>query len=322
MLTSLNNYIITANVIFIILYLVYLFERKAFKMNAEPLTHQPLFKAALIIPIVSFALLGSIVWQGHSFQIDDEGFNNFLTISKLPLAVLSLCIPFGVIVNNIHRTIQTDKQIKEAERKNIVDGFYSHRKHTVEVIQNLEFTSINILGEEYELQFRNSYSCYKVFFPFATESRLDFNASPSFTSTLERLWLGMASLIEKPHFNDLHHYYSHLCIMEKALFQIHLACLFKDFDNQKIFSIVFLDKNGESWELRTRFSSESSFKRSVSGYWHAYISIMELFEYQYSDEFKQKTRPMIDYILGFEKRYEKWSDGNEVKATQPQLLKL
>ena len=39
-------------------------------MNAEPLTHQNLFKAALIITIVSFILLGLVVCSGHNIKID------------------------------------------------------------------------------------------------------------------------------------------------------------------------------------------------------------------------------------------------------------
>ncbi|EEN9676454.1 hypothetical protein G4023_002311, partial [Salmonella enterica subsp. enterica serovar Paratyphi A] len=121
---TINHCIVLFNILFVVVYMSYLFKIKAFKMNAEPLTHQPLFKAALTIPIISFFLLGFVAWNGHDFQIDTEGFNNFLNISKLPLAVLSLSIPLGVVVNNIHRTIQTDKQIKEAEKKNKVDFFY------------------------------------------------------------------------------------------------------------------------------------------------------------------------------------------------------
>lgn len=134
--------ILTIYTIFLVIYFYYLHQTKAFEMNSEPLTKQRLFKAVFIVPLVSFLAFGTVAWVGHSFQLDAGGLNNFLNISKLPLALLSLSVPFGVIVNNIHRTIQTDTQIKEAQRKNKADAFYSHRKNTIEIMEKIVFPTI------------------------------------------------------------------------------------------------------------------------------------------------------------------------------------
>jgi len=123
--------------IFLLIYIIHLKNQNAFQMNIEPLSHQPLFKASIIIPIVSFLTFGLISWLGHNVQLDSEGLNNFLSISKLPLALLSLAAPFAVIVNNIHRTIQMKAQIQEAKKKNSTDIYYSHQKHITELFSNI-----------------------------------------------------------------------------------------------------------------------------------------------------------------------------------------
>ncbi len=321
MFTAINQCIIIINIIFIISYLFYLFKINAFNMNAEPLTHQPLFKAALIIPIISFLLLGVIVWKGHSIQIDADGFNNFLTISKLPLAILSLSIPFGVIVNNIHRTIQTDTQIKEAQKKNTIDGFYSHRKNTMEIIQSIEFTYTYYLAFKKPLEFRNSYSCYKKFYPYANASSLNFDVSILFIKKVEYLWARMAELITKPVTVGTAPYFTHINKLEECLREIHIAYLFKDIDNNQVLACNFTD-NGDIYEFRSLFSEENEFKNSLSAYWHAHLAIMELLEHTFTDDFKIKVKPVVDYTLGLEPRYSMWGGPRLVNATIPQIIKF
>lgn len=70
---TINHCIVLFNILFVVVYMSYLFKIKAFKMNAEPLTHQPLFKAALTIPIISFFcsdLLHGMVTIFKSIQKD------------------------------------------------------------------------------------------------------------------------------------------------------------------------------------------------------------------------------------------------------------
>ncbi|MBL5884803.1 hypothetical protein [Lelliottia aquatilis] len=139
------NFEFSIKLIIIITYIIYLiytsiniFKADSFNMTPEPLSHQPLFKAAIMIPFVSFITFGMIAWIGHKPQLDAEGLNNFLNISKLPLALFSLAAPFGVLVNNIHRTIQTKAQINEIQKKNTSDIYYSHQKNIIELINGIK----------------------------------------------------------------------------------------------------------------------------------------------------------------------------------------
>lgn len=121
------------------------------KLNDESLDKQPLFWFAVISPIALFLIFGVIIWKDYIPDLSKAGLDKFAEISKFPLAVLALSPIFGVIISNIHRTIQsasqakrTDKQIKIAEDqfnivkiKNNQDLFYSHNKYITERIRPL-----------------------------------------------------------------------------------------------------------------------------------------------------------------------------------------
>lgn len=130
--------------ILISLYLIYLcielyicISKKCFDMDERPLTRQYLFKQSIRIPLFSSLYFGVFSWLGHSPQFDSDGFNNFIAISKLPIALLSLSIPFVAVVANIHRTVQTNKQIEESKQKNLSDSHYSHLKFVTDYFTNL-----------------------------------------------------------------------------------------------------------------------------------------------------------------------------------------
>ncbi|MBT0624362.1 hypothetical protein KIH32_10630 [Pseudomonas fluorescens] len=92
------------------------------------LANQGLFWLSTLTPILYFFAFGIISWQGYQISITSEGFKTFIAISSLPLALLTLAIPFGVVVARFHSTEQTAEQIQIAKHKNNLDAFYSHRK--------------------------------------------------------------------------------------------------------------------------------------------------------------------------------------------------
>lgn len=110
---------------------------KNFSMDSKPLTKQTLFWLAIIVPVFSFFYFGAFSWNGCIFQFDMAGFKKFIEISALPLGLLSLSIPFTSVVNNIHRTIQTNKQIETVDSKNRIDLFYAHQKYFIDYIRSI-----------------------------------------------------------------------------------------------------------------------------------------------------------------------------------------
>ncbi|WP_108416481.1 hypothetical protein [Enterobacter mori] len=300
-------------------YLAYLYHVKAFKMNAEPITHQPLFTAAIAIPIVSFFSFGIICWSDHSLQIDSDGFNNFLNISKLPLALLSLSLPFGVVVNNIHRTIQTDKQIKEAEKKNKIDFFYAHRKNTIEVFQNLDFNTITLPDVSLKLEFSNCYSIYRKCFQNASTRNNDFSYSEKFVSKASELWLELASKFKEEEPDNYHDLYSHIFEIEKLFDALHHHYQFKEYNHSQLYQASYAQKGEFTFYVSSKIGNEQILKEYLTAYWHAHLLIIETLEHQPSIEFKLMTIKMIMYSVSQDFKYSSYHFNSITNATQPKF---
>lgn len=287
-------------------YVFYLYKKNAFKMNAEPLTSQQLFWAALIIPFSAFIIVGIICWYGKSLRLDSIGFDNFLSISKLPLALLSLCLPLGVVVNNVHRTIQTDKQIKEAERKNKADGFYSHRKNTIEMFENLPFKSIFIIDKKYKIEFENNYTTYKYCYPDASINSMIYDADEEFTGRIQHNWLSLMDKIKNVNYNSEDELLRHIHSIENLLDQIHRILLFKPFDLQEVYFTTYFDENGRLNTFRTKFKDEWSIKAAIYAYWHAYIIIIQAIGTRFDTSFVGKMVILEHYCHNQEEKLGKW----------------
>lgn len=141
------------------------------RLTSDSLDKQNLFWMAIITPIMYFIIIGVIAWIGTDINVNYQGFNKFLEISKLPLGILALSPIFGVIVSNVHRTIQTEEQIKKTKQqieiakdqfnlvriKNNQDLFYSHYKYVTEKIADIS-ESIEPRDKDWHLFFKNYYS--------------------------------------------------------------------------------------------------------------------------------------------------------------------
>jgi hypothetical protein len=110
--------------------------------TSKGLAEQGYLWLSIIAPIFYFIALGLYAWQGYSISVTSEGFSEFLSISKLPIGLLSLSIPLSILVARIHATHQTSLQIAATQTqiaatqvqiaatqvKNNMDGYYAHRK--------------------------------------------------------------------------------------------------------------------------------------------------------------------------------------------------
>jgi len=83
---------------------------------------------SILSPAMYFFTFGYFSWQGYTLSINSDGFSEFLRISTLPIALLSLSIPLSILVARIHATHQTSIQIAATNVKNNMDGYYAHRK--------------------------------------------------------------------------------------------------------------------------------------------------------------------------------------------------
>lgn len=114
-----------------------------FKLDDRQLFKQPLFIIVTAYPVYLFILFGAWVWKDYSLSLSSEGYSLFLDISKFPLIILASSVPLGAIVNNIHRTIQTEKQIDESGAKNRNDIYYGHVKFVLDQFDKIKGKKIN-----------------------------------------------------------------------------------------------------------------------------------------------------------------------------------
>lgn len=114
------------------------FVKYVFSLHADKgLSSQGLFWLSILTPFSYFILLGLLAWQGYSIRLDAEGFKTFISISALPLGVLSLALPLSASVARFHTTKQTAKQIEIVSQKNNIDLYNSHRKELFGYFQQL-----------------------------------------------------------------------------------------------------------------------------------------------------------------------------------------
>lgn len=122
-------------------------QRNRFILNSDSLHKQWLFRLAIIFPLVSSVYF--IAWLGapYPFRWDAYGYSTFLEINKFSLGILALSPILGVFVVYAHRSLQTEKQIKtaekqleEAQKKNKVDIYFSQRKFIIEQLGNIKIS--------------------------------------------------------------------------------------------------------------------------------------------------------------------------------------
>lgn len=299
--------ILTVYMFFIIIYATYLYRKDAFRMSADPLTHQDLFWAAIIVPFSAFIVVGTICWYGKALEIDSEGFNSFLSISKFPLALLSLSLPFGVIVNNVHRTIQTDKQIKEAARKNKIDGFYSHRKNTIDMLDNLPLHEFNAADGLQKLSFENNYMLYKKCFPRASTTSNDFLVNSQYIDDVKETWIALSNNLQNTQFNTFADLFQHIASIEQLLKEIHYRLKFNPIDNIQLYFTQIFDEAGNFLTLKSKFNDEHKIKQAILAYWRSYLTIEDALEIAQNDNFMSQVENIVRYAQSSDEFLRGWN---------------
>ncbi|WP_217438627.1 hypothetical protein [Pseudomonas putida] len=122
-----------------------------------------------------------------------DGLNTFISISKLPLGLLSLSIPLVAIVASVHHSIQTEAQISSAmtqidlaEKKNSLDEYYAREKNLVEKCAFIEKRTGNLGVQlkggriEHAVSISSPHKLFKVIYKNAIPGRFStYEASES-----------------------------------------------------------------------------------------------------------------------------------------------
>lgn len=182
-------------------------KNRSYKLDHKSLLAQPLFWISIGVPLASCLFLGSLIWMDkfHSFSLTSHGYQRFIEISKLPLLVLAAAVPLASIVNNLHRTIQTEKQIDESEKKNKTDGYYAHVKFQTDYLKSLPETEVktNILQENGKLTTESKIvkityplSLYKKLYPKCNPvNGVEYEADKNHTKLILKSWVNINCLL-------------------------------------------------------------------------------------------------------------------------------
>lgn len=199
--TWVSYLLIVFYIFYIAIEIILCVKNKSFKMDEKPLTDQYLFKQAIRTPFISSLYFGIFSWLGHSPSFTNEGFNSFIAISKLPIALLSLSIPFVAIVSNIHRTVQTNRQIEESKQKNLSDSHYSHLKFVTDYFNNLPIQEVHRKRGHYakDISFKVTHPIhlYRYIFNESTpEKGRPLRANKEYIEKINKYWLEILKPME------------------------------------------------------------------------------------------------------------------------------
>lgn len=129
-----NQYQLETVIFIFLLYIIIAFCMGWYKLSPKPLYNHPFFWASIFLPFLIFCIFAYYDLENNKLS---NGSTEQYDISTFTLSILALVLPAITILSAIHRSIQTDEQIKVAEKKNESDKYYSHQKYIIECLNSL-----------------------------------------------------------------------------------------------------------------------------------------------------------------------------------------
>ncbi|WP_368910804.1 hypothetical protein [Proteus vulgaris] len=130
--------------------------KKKFALNEKSLHKQWLFWLFILFPLFSSLYFMLTLGFGYPPNMNIDGFNNFLNMHKFSLGILTLSPILGAFVVSAHRSIQTEKQIKETVRKNNVDIYFANKKFIYEQLSYVKTIDGEVISKPTSL-YLNAY---------------------------------------------------------------------------------------------------------------------------------------------------------------------
>lgn len=252
-------------------------------LDEKNLSKQWLFWVALITPVIFSFVTGALIWGDYKLAFTPKAYAEFLSINRLPLLLLGTTIPLVAIIVYIHRTIQTEKQIKLTEIKNSADSYYSHSKHIIDNINTLPKETIiyetkNGIFFKEELSVLQPHSFYKhIFSNSSITNGFSPTINPSFYNSIHNAFneISKALLLAENNQDDKD-------VLLDCLSQIESYCMILGLEyrtNYSPDSHVF-SVDGMHRILNISFSNEKQLKQKLSYFYNTTISLADLFDFE------------------------------------------
>ncbi|WP_223172919.1 hypothetical protein [Klebsiella variicola] len=261
------------------------------KLNEKNLFVQPLFISSILVPLQMFVLYGLWAWSGHNIDFSSHGFNNFLDISKLPLFILASSVPLAAIINNIHRTIQTENQIEKAQsqldlatEKNKLDSYYSHLKNYSDIFKTLPSFQLTRTpldekdSKRIEIYINHPYKLYKKIFPksslnYGYNSLPDQVQSEKYINLYHNLSRKINELSNKK--NAISEQMTTLKHIESSII---LLCRELGISYHRESHLFLIEDPLSKYEIKTSFSDEKEVKEMIRGLRNILIELFSLLD--------------------------------------------
>lgn len=268
-----------------------------YKLTPKPLYKHPFFWVSTTIPIIIFSLLaffdiknGETISKSGPFHYE---------ISTFTFSTLALILPIVSIIASIHRSIQTDEQIRVTENKNESDKYYAHQKYIVESLNSLNkqeiISSANGKDNNRSIYVSNPHKLYRQAFTQASPANADLALSPNIKEALTSFWEWLNREFTNRKYEKLS-YNSAKFIYETEGRLIGLARhlgVSRPFGSYSA-NIAFGDYN-----LTTSFVDENDFARTIYCYNEVTSDICDILGIEI--DFGKICPDIMNYIYGSEK---------------------
>jgi len=150
-----------------------------------------------IVQVFSFGLIISSVLvcstilcqENLSWDFSSEGFNNILSIFKVPLGILALLIPIIALLATNHRSVQSVEQIKVAEAQN---NFSNSFKHLEEFNKYME----DVIKCDWLITVKDNFAIHRKLFPNVRNG--DYRIDDDIKNKLINIYDDLVGFFESP----------------------------------------------------------------------------------------------------------------------------
>jgi uncharacterized integral membrane protein len=182
--------------------------RKYFKIDPlRSFIELPILWVVVIgLSLVAVIIATIIVCNSNlEVELDYRGFNSFVEIFKVPIAILAITVTLAAFLATIHRSAQTREQIITANKQNIFSNYFKH-------IEEFEkYISASIVDTH--VHFQNLRMTHKFLFPKSIYG--DYSVNDEFLNLIDKEYSRFVSQLqrfnqagEKPIFDIFHDIYS------------------------------------------------------------------------------------------------------------------
>jgi hypothetical protein len=164
--------------------------KKYFKIDPlKSLSEWPMFWLSITLPFsIATSIAIIIVCNSNlEFSLDYRGFNSFVEIFKVPIAIVAIMVTLAAFLATIHRSAQTRQQIIGANQQNTFSNYFKH-------IEEFEkYISTSVVDRSIHCQ--NLRMTHKYLFPKSMYG--DYSVNEEFMSIIGREYSSCISQLQR-----------------------------------------------------------------------------------------------------------------------------